>query len=314
MLYNKIMRRRTKIQLIVFIGLLVYFTMSKFFSSNLANILATVILGITFVKYCELKIKMHNISSDSFYKLSNSLWSNKNMLVNNYCVVKYIKNEKIIVVDNPRLKNRTVYRAFVVDKTNCMNISSCWANICSIYNEYAYLDTLFLSVDKGKGKFNIIYLDPPKNDFEADKIENFILKPLTETNKKQETNDKKNSFKGDAKIGDIVKQKNKFKSTLLNRSKAESLNDLEKGKKIYVNYSDAQDISLLPGVNIVKAKNIVAYRDVHGLFKSKEDFIKISNVKEHFESIIYGMISLEKYDPAIDEDIPETYGRIVDCQ
>lgn len=315
MLYNKIMRRQTKIRLIVFAALIVYYLTGRFFSQDLANICATIILLITLVKYCELKIKMRNISSVHLYQSAKGLLSNKNTLKNNSCIVKYFKNDKIIVLDNPRSKNRALFRAFIVSKTNCMNVSSCWDEICSVFNEYTYFDTLYLMIDKGQGRINILFLNPPKGNFAADNIESFISEPIISgENPKPNTNSTKSSNEEEAKTDDIEAEKIKQKNVLLNRKKAKNLNDLENGKKVYVNYSDAQSISILPGINIVRAKKIVAYRDIHGLFSSKEDFIKISKVKEHFESIIYGMISLEKYNPAIDADVTEIYGRIVDYQ
>ena len=88
---------------------------------------------------------------------------------------------------------------------------------------------------------------------------------------------------------------------------------MSRGKKVYVNYDDALTISALPGINIVKAKKLVEYRNIHGFFKDKNDFVNVSEAKEHFHNKILGMISVIKYHPRNDEDnITSDFGRIVD--
>ncbi len=322
MVYNNCMRRQTKIRIIVLFGLIIYYLLSQYVSNVVAYAYAGIVLGITFVKYVNLKIKMYKISQKKAYNISNAFLSNKNTLTNGYCVVKYIRDEKIIVVDNPKSKNRTIMRAFTVDNTNCENVNVCWENICSMFDEFTYLDTLFSFIDRASGILNLIFLNPAGEDFEIDDIEEFISKPISYKKEapQPQNNEKKSKIKvtpkGQPIIVDFddIKQGSKEKTNFEDRKKARNLKDLERGKKIYVNYSDAQTISILPGINIVKAKKIVSYRDIHGLFKSKEDFIAISNVKEHFKKILPDMISIDKFNPSEDDDIPESYGRIVDYQ
>ncbi|MBD5403361.1 helix-hairpin-helix domain-containing protein [bacterium] len=80
--------------------------------------------------------------------------------------------------------------------------------------------------------------------------------------------------------------------------------------KIDINTADAAAISILPGINIVGAKKIVEYRDLNGLFKNVDDFIKVSGVKEHFIEKIKTMVFAGK--PEVKQNNDEDYGRIVD--
>ena len=93
------------------------------------------------------------------------------------------------------------------------------------------------------------------------------------------------------------------------------INDLMSkfGKRVDVNTAEAGELAILPGINIVTAKKIVEYRNLNGIFKSSDDFIKAAEVKEHFVAKIKDMIEVkdpEKNKPKNGYDSDS--GRIVD--
>ena len=82
-------------------------------------------------------------------------------------------------------------------------------------------------------------------------------------------------------------------------------------QKIDVNTAVAGELAILPGINIVGAKKIVEYRDINGIFSSEEEFLKATNIKEHFVPKIRSMIIIGKpVEKTDDEDFDQ--GRIID--
>lgn len=83
-------------------------------------------------------------------------------------------------------------------------------------------------------------------------------------------------------------------------------------KVINVNKADAQELSNLPGINIVCAKKIVDYRNKNGEFSTEEEFFKVSGVKDFFYKKISSMIVIEKSMTKSSDDENNIDGRIVD--
>lgn len=113
---------------------------------------------------------------------------------------------------------------------------------------------------------------------------------------------------------DSMKKINGYKEKTFRGQNAVKMGDLvnEGSTKVNVNGAEAAEISLLPGINIVKAKKIVEYRNLNGDFKSVDEFIAVANVKEHFIPKIKEMVEVgfsQNYDPSAN-DYEE--GRIVD--
>jgi DNA uptake protein ComE-like DNA-binding protein len=75
----------------------------------------------------------------------------------------------------------------------------------------------------------------------------------------------------------------------------------------------ATELSVLPGINIVKAKKIIEYRDTNGYFQSVDDFLKAAEVKDYFAKKIKTLIDISV--PSVNENIEDNDdggGRIVD--
>lgn len=314
------MTKRAKTYLLILIVTICYFVLSKIVSYKFASLLTLIFFAIIILKSILFRIKVARISK-GVNSVSKDLVYNNNTLTNSYCVVRYIKNEKIIVIDNPKHKDRPILRAFIIDKKIEDNIESCWNDICSMYDTYTYFDSLLSYIDKSSKKVAIIFLDSNEKLKLVSELTDFL--PKDEKNKPVIVKPKSNIIKSSLEtkgapivvnFSDLKVHEVKIPKEVGNPQNVTNLKDLKRGKKIYINYADADTISILPGINIVRAKKIVAHRNIHGMYKTKEDFISVSGVKEHFIKKILEMISLEKYDPELVDDGTANYARIVDYQ
>ena len=73
------------------------------------------------------------------------------------------------------------------------------------------------------------------------------------------------------------------------------LPELKKIEKINVNDADEKTISHLAGINIIQAKKLIRYRDLNHGFKTKEEFIKVAKLKEHFIEKVSAQIEIGDY-------------------
>ena len=80
---------------------------------------------------------------------------------------------------------------------------------------------------------------------------------------------------------------------------------------IDINSASAQEISSLPGLNIIMAKKAVNYRNKYGEFKSEADFFKAAGIKDFFKPAISKIINIKKCVNKPSE-INDDGGRIVD--
>lgn len=245
---------------------------------------------------------------------------NNSTLSNKHCIVRYFSNNKIVVMDNPTSKGNQTLRAFIVDKTNHENVDNCWKEICSVYDEYTYLDTLFSFIDKASGRLNMLFLSPNENSFKIDGMEEFMPKKMVKSVPTPKVNNEKlakkieqSALQGQIVVdfNDLQKQKIMTSESKESAKDVVDMQDLSGSDKIDINLANAQTISELPGINIIMAKKIVEYRNLNGFFKNKEDFLNISEVKSHFRDKISAMITVEQsfYVPSKEEANSE---RIVD--
>ena len=62
------------------------------------------------------------------------------------------------------------------------------------------------------------------------------------------------------------------------------------GQKIDINTAEETELAKLPGINIITAKKIIGYRELHNGFKSKEEFYKKLKIKPHFQAQLEELI------------------------
>ena len=293
----------------------------KISSYDFVNICILFLLVIMFLKFIMRKIKISNSDSKNAMTFSRGVVYNENTLINNYCIVRYFKDERIVVIDNPKLRKNSILRAFVLDKNNFENIDAWWLDICSVFDYYTYFDSLLSFVDKAYRRLNIVFLDSEEK-FEVVKgMEEFLSHymnkktPITHRNKNGKNYKIDLGVKGEpitVNFSDLKKQEVKLQKKNEDPNNVVNFKDLKIGKKIYINSADAETISILPGINIIKAKRLVSYRDVHGAFKDKEEFIAVCGAKEHFREKIMEMITLEKYTQVVPNTQSSYSARIVD--
>lgn len=83
-------------------------------------------------------------------------------------------------------------------------------------------------------------------------------------------------------------------------------------QKININSATVQEISALPGLNLIMAKKVVDYRNKHGEFSNEEDFFRVAGVKDFFKSKIATIIDIKKVQTQIPDNQNNDNGRIVD--
>lgn len=291
-----------------------------FVSDQLANFCLAV--------FCVLLIPglfLRNIFMDSLYKGSINLVSkrfvfNQNTIRNEHCSVKYTPDVKIVVMENISNRQKET-RTFTIKKEDRVNVNKCWNEVCKIFDSFINIDSLasFLSYYT---QINIITIPSTvekttnKNDIKIDAtnvgpkfVEMDAIQPDTYSKGLEHQRAFDEKFVNIDNINHAQKSKEREETAPVFIDMSEAL---DKGpNKIDINNDGADEIAILPGINIVMAKKIVEYRAANGLFKNADDFIKIANVKEHFIPKIKSMIIVGK-PKKIDNGGDDDQGRVVD--
>ena len=288
-----------KIKTLIIPVLILYFILTAIFSYTVANIGLLIILGIFSFKLFSRKAKQEYIKNSGINSVPPGLKYNNQTLENNFCIVRYFPYKKITVIENPKNKDKKIFKAFAVDKTNNENVRACWLDICSVYDEYTSIDSLFSYIDKSSGRLNIKFFNLEEENNILYGMEEFIPKIKKINTPKHEKQNEK--FKQNPDNKQIIVNFDELSKQDLQNHKAEikqdvvDMQDLSDSDKIDVNLANTETISALPGINIIMAKKIVEYRNLNGFFSNKEDFIKISEVKDNFKEKISNMITVKSY-------------------
>ena len=294
-------REPMKIKTLIIPSVLLFLLLSVKFPFETAGLFLVIILGLISLKIFIKKAKNEYILK-GIRSVPHEFVFNNETLSNSHCIVRNFPGRKIVVMDNPLSSEKQTLRAFVIDKTNHESIANCWNDICSVYDGYSSLDNLFSFIDKASGRLNIMFLSQAEGRFAVEGMEDFLPKQekSPEILPKQESLTAQ-KIEQSAKKGQIIVEFEDLhtQNVIPEKKKADdksvvNMQDLANSDKIDVNLANAQTISELPGINIVIAKKIVEYRNINGFFKSKEEFINISEVKEHFKKKILSMITVEK--------------------
>lgn len=269
-----------------------------------------------FIEFAKKKEQEESIIS--YTNVPKEFLKDRNTLSNVHCIAKYFPaQKKIVVMDQPESRLKTELRTFEVSKENVGNVDKVWHDICSVFDEYTFFDTLFSYIDKNSGILRLTFIHRKKEEI----VDKTVESTHNYTHKEPE-------YAPDAVVyseyGEPLVNIDKLdkKSTKDESTKAESnanndlveMNDIlhtEDGK-IDVNVANAEKLSALPGINIVKAKRIVEYRNINGFFKTKEDFCKVAGLKDHFIEKIKDIITVDRSSKAIVENPRLNNERIVD--
>ena len=186
------------------IAALTYGLLYLFVSVQIANF-ALVLFILSFIALYILK----TILAPYLYKYSyrivpKELVKDRYTLINEHCIVKYSPNEKLSVQDNLTREQRREKRIFTVYKYKKAPVDKCWDEICNIFNNYTYFDSLAALVSKLTSiKIKLI---PTTFDVTEDEVK------LHENNENKDTNfdDKEKSF---VKAEQNIKIKNNPQNT-----------------------------------------------------------------------------------------------------
>lgn len=63
-----------------------------------------------------------------------------------------------------------------------------------------------------------------------------------------------------------------------------------------INKATEEEITALPGINIITAKKIIEYRDLHCGFKTVDEFYKEMQIKPHFQKQLDKLICIKEYE------------------
>ncbi len=62
---------------------------------------------------------------------------------------------------------------------------------------------------------------------------------------------------------------------------------------VNINTAGAEQLSTLPGIGASRASDIIAYREAHGAFESKEDIMQVSGIKESLYEKLCDLITVK---------------------
>lgn len=288
-------------------------------SHQLANFVLAVFLVLLVPILVTGYFLMNYFYKSSIKIVSKQFVANSNTIRNDHCTVSYTPDARIIVMDN--IADRTHAKRMFTLQQGSLNINKAWNRVCRIFDSFITLDSLaaFYSYDT---KIEIKVLEakvpprPVKQKVSRERInegpkviELDSIRPDPYMQGMNASNDANVDY---VNIDNIQEQK----TFVPREEKAPEFSGLDElmhnsPNKINVNTVTSSELSILPGINIVGAKKIIEYRDMNGYFETVEDFLKVANVKPHFEEKIKNMISVEI--PQEQDDNDDTFeGRIID--
>ncbi len=265
---------------------------------------------------------------------------NRNTIRNKHCVVKYTPGVSVVVSENAASRQMRDIRTFTLNSKNVQDVDRCWNDICKFYSDVTYFDTLVSFFQQDNVYLDIVLVPLSVKPAEAPKVERKQPEKVVVDFDEVQI-DKSNIIK-DLQVSEGVLDLNnidsekaaKIESVFTNYglnediandsgyfdmdalvAQAKARNAHKKQEEfdpnlVYINYATAEQIATLPGVNIVGAKKVVAFRDRVRLFNSIEDFIEIACIPEQFTSQIAEKISLKR--PKENGDADSNFGRIID--
>lgn len=236
-----------------------------------------VILGVVFLiaKFflLDLYYEKYSIKSVPKYFVVNNT-----TIRNRMCTVIFTPKQNIVVMDNDYQANNSK-RMFTIRKTD-VKISRLWDKICKFFDTDSNLDSLaaFCTIDTN---VNIV---------------TFATKQVEVQSLNSNSDQLLQNVEAKSEVKEEVAEENIVTEPVIPES--------VEVPKIDINKASSEEIASLPGINIVAAKKVIEYRNTKGLFKTKEDFIKVAGVKDYFVSKIASRIEineLEEFSACVEE-------------
>ena len=88
------------------------------------------------------------------------------------------------------------------------------------------------------------------------------------------------------------------------------IESVELTQKLDINTATEEEFAKLPGISIIIAKKIIKYRDLHGGFRTMEEFFEEMKIKPHFQKQLARLITLELFKQKNDDN--SSNERIID--
>lgn len=82
------------------------------------------------------------------------------------------------------------------------------------------------------------------------------------------------------------------KGTKIEAQKTPYLSD----ESLDINQATEEEITDLPGINVILAKKIIEYRDLHSGFKTVDELYKEMKIKPHFQKQLNNLICVKEYE------------------
>ena len=307
------------------LSIIVIYGVLLVFSVQIANFLLAVFL-VALVPWLGVRMLfIKQIYNDSSKLVEKHFVVNKNKIQNANCIVQYNPNRKILISDNLTGKQKREKRLMVLSVEEGVNVNKAWYQICRIFDEYTYFDTLAaFFTDNRRIKIQLVPTDPSRQIQQDSSEENIVVSSSEEDKKGVKkiniTVNTQPKRPEQTDIPEYVDIKNITPDTYSQNNTEIKNNDSQmvemdnllttRAKMIDVNHSNAEQLATLPGVNIIIAKRIIDYRNKNGLFKSPEEFFQIAGIKEHFAEKAAKQIFFGKSSSNNDDDSGQA--RIVD--
>lgn len=245
-----------------------------------------------------------------------------NTLGNELCTVKYFPNDKIIVIDN-KPDRYGKKKMFTLSQQPGVSLARGWRDICRLFDNYSTVDYMAQVLDFNKSEIVVLetrQAPKPKPEQKQINIDNSntgpkyvemgAITPDPYSNGCETPNVGSSNFVNLDNIQNAkpVQKRNQDSVEFVNM---EDINKTNSVSKMDINSVDAKELSKLPGINIVMAKKIIEYRNINGSFKTVDEFIEVSGVKEHFVAKIKPLIVIQQTSNDITEN-DYNEGRIID--
>lgn len=303
---------------IVFVYFILYFLNHSF-----ANFILALLL-VCFVPILLLyKIFVKDLYKHSINMVEAKYISGENTISNSHCTVKYTPADKIIVMEKIAINGNK--RLFTIYK-NQLNIDRAWNQACKIFDDYTTIDLLcaFYGHETSVNMLTIESKSKPVNKVDEINIEKSTQKSSAKSEFVEMSSvrpddfgadfAKQNEFGSNFVEMDSIKPQQEYNKQKQQEEEFVGFNDImsKYDKKIDVNNVEAGELAILPGINIIKAKKIIEYRNQNGLFKSEQEFIDVADVKDHFINQIRKMIVIGTETSGNKPQTDDTEGRIID--